>query len=105
MTTRTIEFHDELLMQIDRIANTLSLTPTEWITKVLKNAVRKENTREKILDVVSREYLDNKIDFEGMVTLIGYDEAIRIKSVSDGAKRSIEEADEFIEKLKLEKQV
>jgi len=49
--------------------------------------------------VVSGEYLDNKIDFEGMVTLIGYDEAIRIKSVSEGVKRSINEADEFVKKL------
>jgi len=100
VAAKTIEVHDELLMQIDRIARSLSLTPAEWVTHVLANAVRKESAREKILDVVSEEYLNNKIDFRGMVDLIGYDDAVRIKSVSDGAKRSITEADEFVKRLR-----
>jgi hypothetical protein len=103
MAAKTIEVHDELLMQIDRIARSLSLTPAEWIAHVLANAVRKESAREKILDVVSAEYLNNKIDFRGMVDLIGYDDAVRIKSVSEGAKRSITEADEFVKKLRVKK--
>lgn len=100
MATKTIEIHDELLMRIDNIASLLGLTRTEWITHVLARAVKREHAREKILDVVSREYLENKIDFEGMVILIGYDEAVRIKSVAEGAKRSIIEADEFVKKLR-----
>ena len=102
MATKTIKIHDELLMRIDNIASSMSLTRTEWITNVLSRAVKREYTREKILDVVSKEYLENKIDFEGMVSLIGYDEAVRIKSVAEGAKRSITEADEFVKKLKRE---
>ena len=71
-------------------------------SNVLNKAIRRESTREKILDVAAREYLDNKIDFEGMVSLIGYDEAVRIKGVVEGAERSIKEADNFAKKLRNE---
>ena len=100
MAIQTIEIHDELLKRIDSIASALNLTRTEWIANVLTKAIRRESTREKILDVVAREYLDKKIDFEGMVSLIGYDEAARIKGVAEGAERSIHEADNFAKKLR-----
>ena len=99
----TIEIHDELLRRIDDIAGSLNFARSEWITNVLSKAVRRESTREKILDVVSREHLDGKIDFEGMVALIGYDEAVRVRSVAGAAKRSITEADEFVKKLRVNK--
>jgi len=95
MTTKTIEIHDELLMQIDAIAYSLNLTWKEWIMNVLSNAVKRENTHGKILDVVLNEYMEGKIDFNSIISLIGYNDAVRIKNIVDGAKRSITEADEF----------
>ena len=50
------------------------------------------HTLDKIMKVVSEEYMDGKIEFEDMVELIGIENAKKIRAVVEGAKRSVEEA-------------
>ncbi|MFO7967391.1 MAG: hypothetical protein R6U44_07310 [Archaeoglobaceae archaeon] len=91
---KTIEIglRENLLKELDSIAMRHGITREEWVKEVIIKALRSESARDKIMKVVSEEYMEGKIEFDDMVELIGIKDAKRIKSVLEGAKRSIEEA-------------
>ncbi|MBA7558318.1 hypothetical protein ES705_51117 [subsurface metagenome] len=87
-----IELMGTLLRDLDSIAIHYGITKERWIKETIIKALRSEKARDKIMKVVSEEYMDEKIEFEDMVELIGIENAKKIRAVVEGAKRSVEEA-------------
>jgi len=87
-----IELMGTLLRDLDSIAIRYGITKERWIKETIIKALRSEKARDKIMKIVSEEYMDGKIEFEDMVELIGVENAKKIGAVVEGAKRSIEEA-------------
>ena len=81
-----------LLRDLDNIAMRYGVTKERGIKETIIKALRSEKARDKIMKIVSEEYMEGKIEFEDMVELIGIENAKRIRAVVEGAKRSIEEA-------------
>ena len=52
-------------------------------------ALRSEKARDKIIKIVSEEYMEGEIEFEDMAELIGIENAKKIRAVVEGARRSI----------------
>ncbi len=52
-------------------------------------ALRSEKARDKIMKIVSEEYMEGEIEFEDMAELIGIENAKKIRAVVEGARRSI----------------
>ena len=87
-----IGLRESLLRDLDSIAIHFGVTKERWIKETIIKALRSEKARDKIMKVVSEEYMDGKIEFEDMVELIGIENAKKIRAVVVGAKRSVEEA-------------
>ena len=87
-----IGFGASLLRDLDNIAMRYGVTKERWITETIIKALRSEKARDKIMKIASEEYMDEKIEFEDMVELIGVENARKIRAVVEGAKRSVEEA-------------
>jgi hypothetical protein len=87
-----IGLREGLLRDLDSIAIHYGVTKERWIKETIIKALRSEKARDKIMKVVSEEYMDGKIEFEDMVELIGIENAKKIRAVVGGAKRSVEEA-------------
>jgi len=87
-----IGLRESLLRDLDSIAIHFGVTKERWIKETIIKALRSEKARDKIMKVVSEEYMDRKIEFEDMVELIGIENAKKIRAVVEGAKRSFEEA-------------
>jgi len=87
-----IGLRESLLRDLDSIAIHFGVTKERWIKETIIKALRSEKARDKIMKVVSEEYMDGKIEFEDMVELIGIENAKKIRTVVVGAKRSVEEA-------------
>ena len=87
-----IGLRESLLRDLDSIAIHFGVTKERWIKETIIKALRSEKARDKIMKVVSEEYMEGKIEFEDMVELIGVENAKKIGAVVEGAKRSIEEA-------------
>ena len=85
----------KLIKEINRISKEYHITRDEWLRAILRNAIRQESVREKILDMVAKEYEEGKLTFEDLVNLIGYSNAKKIESVVEGTKRSFEEAEKL----------
>ena len=83
---------ESLLRDLDNIAMRYGVTKERGIKETIIKALRSEKARDKIMKIVSEEYMEGKIEFEDMVELIGIENAKRIRAVVEGAKRSIEEA-------------
>ena len=66
------------------------VTKERWIKKAIIKALRSEKARDKIMKIVSGEYMDRKIEFVDMAELIGVENARNIRAVVEGAKRSVE---------------
>jgi len=77
---------------LNNIAIRYGVTKERWIKETIIKALRSEKARDKILKIVSEEYMVGKIEFEDMVELIGIANAKKIRAVVEGAKRSVEEA-------------
>jgi len=86
-----IELRESLLRDLDSIAIHFGVTKERWIKETIIKALRSEKARDKIMKVVSEEYMDGKIEFEDMIELIGIENAKKIRAVVGGAKRSFEE--------------
>ncbi len=99
-TTISLKVHENLLKEIDVITKSLNLTRSEWIRTTLSHAVRKEAAQDKIMDIVASQYIDGKISFDDMVSLIGYDNAQKIDAVVKGVETSIKEADALALRIK-----
>jgi len=56
---------------------------------VIIKALRSEKARDKIMKIVSEEYMEGEIEFEDMAELIGIENAKKIRAVVEGARRSI----------------
>jgi len=87
-----IELMGTLLRELENIAIRYGITKERWIKETITKALRSEKARDKIMKVVSEEYMEGKIEFEDMVGLIGIENARKIRAVVEGAKRSVEEA-------------
>ncbi len=98
----SLKVHENLLKSIDAIARSLNLTRAEWIRSTLAHAAKKEIAQDKIMDIVATQYLDDKISFDEMVSLVGYENAKRIDAVAKGVETSIKEADALALRLKRE---
>ena len=86
-----IGLRESLLRDLDSIAIHFGVTKERWIKETIIKALRSEKARDKIMKVVSEEYMEGKIEFEDMVELIGIENAKKIRAVVVGAKRSVEE--------------
>lgn len=86
-----IELKESLLKELDNIAIRYGVTKERWIKEIIVKALRSEKARDKIMKIVSEEYMEGKIEFEDMVALIGIENAKKIRAVVEGAKRSFEE--------------
>jgi hypothetical protein len=86
-----IGLRESLLRDLDIIAIRYGVTKERWIKETIIKALRSEKARDKIMKVVSEEYMDGKIEFEDAVELIGVENAKKIRAVVEGAKRSFEE--------------
>jgi len=87
-----IGLKENLLRDLDSIAIRYGITKERWIKETIIKALRSEKARDKIMKIVSGEYMEGKIEFEDMVELIGVENARKIRAVVEGAKRSVEEA-------------
>jgi antitoxin component of RelBE/YafQ-DinJ toxin-antitoxin module len=99
-TSISLKVHENLLKSIDDIARNLNLTRAEWIRTTLAHAAKKEIAQDKIMDIVATQYQDDKISFDEMVSLVGYENAKRIDAVTKGVETSIKEADALALRLK-----
>ena len=87
-----IGLRESLLRDLNNIAIRYGITKERWIKETIIKALRSEKARDKIMKIVSEEYMEGKIEFEDIVELIGIENAKKIRAVVEGAKRSIEEA-------------
>ncbi len=98
--TISLKVHENLLKSIDTIASSLNLTRSEWIRSTLAHAVKTEIAHDKIMDFVTVQYIHNKITFDDMVSLVGFENAKRIDAVEKGIEKSIKEADSLAEHIR-----
>ena len=87
-----IGLREGLLRDLDNIAIRYVITKERWIKEAIIKALRSEKARDKIMKIVSEEYMAGKIEFDDMIGLIGVENAKKIRAVVEGAKRSVEEA-------------
>ncbi len=83
---------ESLLRELNNIAMRYGVTKERWIKEMIVKALRSEKARDKIMKIVSEEYMEGKIEFDDMIQLIGIENAKKIRAVVEGAKRSVEEA-------------
>lgn len=83
---------ESLLRELNDIAMRYGVTKEKWIKETVIKALRSEKARDKIMKIVSEEYMGGKIEFEDMIELVGIENAKKIRAVVEGAKRSIREA-------------
>lgn len=91
---KRIEFtlEEELLRRLDEVAARHGVARDTWIKKTVRQALRSERTRNKVMTIVSDAYMEEDIGFDEMVDLVGVDNAKKIRAVVMGAERSIKEA-------------
>ncbi|MGB2726913.1 MAG: hypothetical protein WBD09_00350 [Halobacteriota archaeon] len=82
---------ESLLRELNNVAIRYGTTKERWIKETIIKALRSEKARDKIMKIVSEEYMDGKIEFDDMVELIGIENAKKIRVVVEGAKRSVDE--------------
>ncbi|GEM_PF-5879558 len=87
-----IGLRESLLRELDNIALRYGVTKEKWIKETIIKALRSEKARDKIMKIVSEEYMEGKIEFEDMIELVGIENAKKIRAVVEGVKRSIREA-------------
>jgi hypothetical protein len=87
-----IGLREGLLRDLENIAIRYGITKERWIKEVIIKALRSEKARDKIMKIVSEEYMGGELEFEDMAELIGIENAKKIRAVVEGARRSIEEA-------------
>ncbi|MDP2846082.1 MAG: hypothetical protein Q8N79_08450, partial [Candidatus Methanoperedens sp.] len=85
------------------VANSLNLTRSEWIRSTLAHSIKKEIAQDKIMNIVATQYIEGKISFDDMVSLVGYENAKRIDAVAKGVETSIKEADILASRIKQKK--
>jgi len=83
----------DVLREVDKIAKSFHLTASGWIELRLRDMIRTEVARNKVMDIVASKYEQGGIDFSEMSSLVGYLNAKKIKSVVEGVERSFEEVD------------
>jgi len=86
-----IELGASILRELDNVAIRYGITKERWIKEKIVKALRSEKARDKIMKIVSEEYMEGEIEFEDMIELVGIENAKRIRAVVEGAKRSVEE--------------
>jgi len=86
-----IELGTSILRELDNVAIRYGITKERWIKKKIVKALRSEKARDKIMKIVSEEYMEREIEFEDMIELVGIENAKKIRAVVEGAKRSVEE--------------
>ena len=91
--TISLKVHENLLKSIDNIASSLNLTRSEWIRSTLAHAIKMEIAQDKIMDFATAQYIDNKITFDDMVSMVGFENARRIDAAVKGVEKSLKEAD------------
>ena len=84
-----IGLRESLLRDLDSIAIHFGVTKERWIKETIIKALRSEKARDKIMKVVSEEYMEGKIEFEDMVELIGVENAKKIRAVVGGGKKKL----------------
>jgi hypothetical protein len=87
-----IGLRESLLRDLENVAIRYGVTKERWIKEAIIKALRSEKARDKIMKIVSEEYMAGKIEFEDMIELIGVENAKKIRAVVEGAKRSFEGA-------------
>jgi metal-responsive CopG/Arc/MetJ family transcriptional regulator len=102
--TISLKVHENLLKSIDDIASSLNLTRSEWIRSTLAHAIKMEIAQDKIMDFATTQYIDNKLTFDDMVKMVGFENSRRIDAAVKGVEKSMKEADSLAARIGRKKQ-
>ena len=100
MQAKSIELPEDLYLKVGTVAREHFETTDEYIKKVVSDAVREELELRDIKRQIASKYAAGEISYESLKTLLGSNEAERIRIYKETILESLREADDVAEGLK-----
>jgi len=91
----SVRFPEDLLEEIDTVAELEYKDRTALMKEALRKYVDREIQEKELKEEATRRYLEGKLDYEKLVKVLGREEAQAVKS----SKRIMDKGEELAQKL------
>lgn len=80
-----------LVERADAIANLLGISRTQLLTEALRDELENRLSNEQFLQELEQAYYDGRIGFETVESILGTEEALRVKLLRESLTRDVPE--------------
>jgi metal-responsive CopG/Arc/MetJ family transcriptional regulator len=87
----TVRFEGDARKRITAFAQQKMETKSDIIRKATLEYIQREDERNEIKEMVAKKFAEQKISFDEMVRILGYDEAKKVAFFIDIAEKSLRE--------------